>query len=142
IAMCRQAAELVGCEANELLPSSTGIIGHLLPMEKISAGIANVATKLGDSEQHALDFAAAILTTDTKRKAAAVTVKIGRQTVTLAGVCKGAGMIGPRMAAASVLGNSPLGPTLTRNLKGRSATMLAYLTTDAKVAPRLLQSMM
>ena len=55
---------------------STGIIGHLLPMEKVSAGIASVATKLGDSEQHALDFAAAILTTDTKRKAAAVTVKL------------------------------------------------------------------
>jgi len=136
---------LVGCEPTELLPSSTGIIGHMLPMEKVSAGIADVATKLGDSQQHALDFAAAILTTDTKRKAAATTVKIGRQTVTLAGVCKGAGMIGPRMApatAAEMRGNSPLGPTRSRNLKGRHATMLAYLTTDAKISPRLLQSLM
>lgn len=133
IAMCKQAAELVGCEPTEILPSSTGIIGHMLPMAKVSAGIARVAGELGDSHEHALNFAAAILTTDTRRKAAAATVKIGRQTVTLAGVCKGAGMIGPRMA----------GPTpASKRMAGMHATMLAYLTTDAKVPPRVLQQLM
>jgi glutamate N-acetyltransferase/amino-acid N-acetyltransferase len=130
-AMCRQAAALVGCEPEEILPSSTGIIGHMLPMEKVSAGIAAVAPLLGNSEQHALDFAASILTTDTKRKAAAAQVKIGRQVVTIAGVCKGAGMIGPRMA-----------PPSATSLKGLHATMLAYLTTDAKIAARPLQALM
>ncbi len=131
IAMCKQAAALVGCEPEELLPSSTGIIGHLLPMDKVSAGIAAVAPLLGNSEQHALDFAAAILTTDTKRKSAAARIKIGREFVTIAGVCKGAGMIGPRMA-----------PPSSKSLKGLHATMLAYLTTDAKISPKQLQTLM
>lgn len=131
LAMCRQAATLVGCEPEEMLPSSTGIIGHMLPMAKVTAGIAAVAPLLGNSEQHALDFASAILTTDTKRKSAAATVKIGRQVVTIAGVCKGAGMIGPRMAAPA-----------STSLKGLHATMLAYLTTDAKFAAKPLQAVM
>lgn len=137
IAMCRQTAELAGCDATELLPSSTGIIGHLLPMEKVRSGIAAAWKGIGDSKQHAHDFAAAILTTDTRRKSAAATVKIGRQIVTLAGVCKGSGMIGPRMSAAGSA--SAKG---AKGLKGLHATMLAYLTTDAKISPAALQRLL
>ncbi len=122
-AMCDLAAKAVGCDASAVLPSSTGIIGHLLPMDKVRAGIAGASAALGNSEEHAHQFSAAILTTDLVRKAAASRVKIGKEFVTIAGVCKGSGMIGPRM-----------GPP--------HATMLAYLTTDAKIASSKLQKLM
>ncbi len=124
--MCRSAADAVGCSASEMLPSSTGIIGHLLPMDKIETGIAAAAAALGDSEEHAVAFMDAILTTDLKRKAAAVEFKIGRERVVVAGVCKGSGMIGPRMSVA--------GPP--------HATMLAYMTTDVVAPAPLLRRLM
>lgn len=123
--MCELTAAAMRCDARLVLPSSTGIIGHLLPMEKITAGIHAAAEVLGNSEQHALNFMDAILTTDTRRKAAAVEVKIGRDVVRLAGVCKGSGMIGPRMGGSAK-------PQAAKPQV--HATMLAYLTTDA-VAP-------
>jgi len=124
-AMCQLAADAIGAAAKQILPSSTGIIGHPLPMDKISYGITYAAQFLGDSLEHALDFGAAILTTDIKRKAAAVEFNIGKRKVTLAGVCKGSGMIGPRLA-----------------LPGKHATMLAYLTTDAAVPAPLLRKLL
>jgi len=123
--MCSLAGKLLDCDAETVLPSSTGIIGHALPMDKIERGIADAAKTLGDSHDHALDFAEAILTTDLTRKAAAVEAKIGRQIVRLAGVCKGSGMIGPRMVPAAL-----------------HATMLAYLTTDISAPPRLLSKLL
>src|SRR3954469_3866480 len=48
--MCALAAEVFECGAGEVLPSSTGIIGHLMPMEKLEAGIRAAGEKLGDSE--------------------------------------------------------------------------------------------
>jgi glutamate N-acetyltransferase/amino-acid N-acetyltransferase len=122
MAMCATTAKLLGCSAAEVLPSSTGIIGHLLPMEKVVSGIRGAAAGLGSSAEHALQFADAILTTDLTRKAAAVEVKIGKQKVRIAGVCKGSGMIGPHMTL--------------------HATMLAYLTTDVKIAPPLLRKLL
>jgi glutamate N-acetyltransferase/amino-acid N-acetyltransferase len=121
--MCVLASEIADCPPQQILPSSTGIIGHLLPMEKVERGIRDAGGYLGNSMEHALLFGDAIMTTDTKRKSAAVEFKVGRQTVTLAGTCKGAGMIGPRMSVPH-------------------ATMLAYLTTDAKVSPPLLRKLM
>jgi glutamate N-acetyltransferase/amino-acid N-acetyltransferase len=120
--MCELAAAVRHCPAKQILPSSTGIIGHLLPMDKIERGIAEAGLYLGDSMEHALLFGDAIMTTDTKRKQAATTLKIGKETVTLAGICKGAGMIGPRMTP--------------------QATMLAYLTTDAQIAPPVLRKVL
>jgi glutamate N-acetyltransferase/amino-acid N-acetyltransferase len=122
VEMCRLSSKLLECDPHEILPCSTGIIGHHLPMEKISRGIAGAFEYLGDSEEHAQRFADAILTTDTKRKVASATVKLGKETITLAGACKGSGMIGPRMAL--------------------HATMLAYLTTDAKIASPLLKKLL
>lgn len=124
--MCDVAASVVGAEPKQFLPSSTGIIGHLLPMAKVERGIVEAAQDLGTSHEHALLFADAILTTDKCRKSAAVEFKVGKQTVRLAGVCKGAGMIGPRMAAPGA----------------KHATLLAYLTTDALVSPALLQRLL
>ncbi|HET6246926.1 MAG TPA: bifunctional glutamate N-acetyltransferase/amino-acid acetyltransferase ArgJ [Tepidisphaeraceae bacterium] len=135
--MCEVAAELIGCTNEDILPSSTGIIGHRLPIDKVEHGIKDVYQYLGDSLEHAHLFADAILTTDLKRKAAAVEFKVGRQMVTIAGVCKGSGMIGPRMAL----------PIIEKSAKRKSAkplhaTMLAYLTTDAKVPASMLRKLM
>jgi glutamate N-acetyltransferase/amino-acid N-acetyltransferase len=117
--MCHLAGIAIGCDERLILPSSTGIIGHLLPMDKMERGIAHAGHALGHDREHATRFSETILTTDLKRKEAATSFKLGRATVTLAGVCKGSGMIGPRMALPH-------------------ATMLAYLTTDAAIAPALL----
>lgn len=134
--MCALAAQVAGCEATDVLPSSTGIIGHALPMEKVEAGILDCGNYLGNSLEHALLFADAILTTDLKRKAAAVEFKVGRELVTVAGVCKGSGMIGPRLAVSGGAKSSG------RGLKGRHATMLAYLTTDAAIASAQLRQLL
>ncbi|HMB95410.1 MAG TPA: bifunctional glutamate N-acetyltransferase/amino-acid acetyltransferase ArgJ, partial [Tepidisphaeraceae bacterium] len=122
IRMCQLAAKPIGCAANEILPSSTGIIGQQLPMDKIALGLAGAFDYLGNSEEHALRFADAILTTDTKRKQAAVELKIGKEKIIVAGVCKGSGMIGPRLSL--------------------QATMLGYLTTDAKISPPILRKLL
>jgi glutamate N-acetyltransferase/amino-acid N-acetyltransferase len=117
--MCQIAGKCVGCDAAELLPSSTGIIGHLLPMDKVERGIIDAAGKLGNSQEHADLFADSIMTTDLRRKTASAQFKLGAQIVRVAGVSKGSGMIGPR-----------LGPP--------QATMLAYITTDAQAGSALL----
>jgi glutamate N-acetyltransferase/amino-acid N-acetyltransferase len=123
--MCSLTASQIGCKASQVLPCSTGIIGHLMPMQKIERGIAGAFGKLGRTEAHAHAFAEAILTTDTKRKSATARVKIGRETITIAGVCKGSGMIGPRMS-----------------LPGPHATMMAFLTTDAGVPGPILRKLL
>lgn len=121
--MCHLASVAIGCDERLVLPGSTGIIGHPLPMDKVERGIAHAGHALGRDLEHAHRFGDAILTTDLKRKEAATTFKLGRQTVTLAGVCKGSGMIGPRMALPH-------------------ATLLAYLTTDAAIGAPLLRKLL
>jgi glutamate N-acetyltransferase/amino-acid N-acetyltransferase len=121
--MCELASRIAGCKPEEVLPSSTGIIGQMLPMEKIERGIVEAGQYLGASLEHANLFADAILTTDTVRKTAATAFKIGRKEVTVAGVCKGSGMIGPRLGPAH-------------------ATMLAYLTTDAAISAATLRKLL
>ncbi|MCD6405467.1 MAG: bifunctional glutamate N-acetyltransferase/amino-acid acetyltransferase ArgJ [Planctomycetes bacterium] len=115
-AMCKLAAEAVGCSADEVLVASTGVIGEALDMEKIRAGIAVAAGNLSSGEAAAEAAARAIMTTDTRPKAALREIEIGGRGVRIGGIAKGAGMISPRMA-----------------------TMLAFITTDAAIAPALLQ---
>jgi glutamate N-acetyltransferase/amino-acid N-acetyltransferase len=125
--MSAVAAELIGCKPKQVLPSSTGIIGRPLPMDHVEIGIRGAAANLGSDRIHAEHFNEAILTTDLVQKHAAATVRIGQNEVIIAGVCKGSGMIGPRMA-----------------LPGRAlhATMLAYLTTDAAIPAPLLRRLL
>jgi glutamate N-acetyltransferase/amino-acid N-acetyltransferase len=111
-----EIAKVSGFEVliEEILPFSTGVIGHFLPMEKIRAGIPQLVRNLSDSEEAGRAFALGILTTDLVPKAAHATVMIGGKRVTISGNCKGSGMIAPNM-----------GPP--------QATMLAYVATDAAV---------
>jgi glutamate N-acetyltransferase/amino-acid N-acetyltransferase len=109
-AMAAEAAAAVGVDPGQALVCSTGKIGNFLQMDRVSKGIAEAAGRLGTDDLAAAD---AILTTDTRRKTAAVAHDGGWR---LGGMAKGAGMISPGMA-----------------------TMLAFITTDAVVAPDLLQ---
>jgi glutamate N-acetyltransferase/amino-acid N-acetyltransferase len=118
LADARETAELVarhvGCAAREVVVASTGVIGVRLPMEKLRAGIALAAGRL--SRDGGAEAACAILTTDTKPKEVAVEFRDGERACVVGGMAKGAGMIAPNLA-----------------------TMLAFFTTDAALAPQLLQ---
>ena len=103
----RLVAEKLGCAPTEVLVGSTGVIGVELPMGIMARGIGDIEV---DDAQGGHRFARAIMTTDTRPKEIAVSFPVANQTVTVAGVAKGAGMIHPNMA-----------------------TMLAFLTTDAGV---------
>jgi len=121
---CIAAANQFGCVFDEIFPSSTGIIGVPLPVEKLIAAVPAAAAALGNAPAHAKDFATAILTTDTKLKVASESITFGDKTVNLWGCCKGAGMIGPD------LGGPP------------HATMLCYIFTDLGAPPEHLESML
>ncbi|PZC48388.1 MAG: glutamate N-acetyltransferase / amino-acid N-acetyltransferase [Chloroflexi bacterium] len=112
------AAARADCDINLAFVSSTGIIGHFLPMDRIVAGARDVET----SDDGGSSFARAIMTTDGFMKEAVTTFQAGGVTCTLGGCAKGAGMIHPNMGGPS-----------------NHATMLAYLTTDADIEPALLQ---
>ena len=108
-----QVAESLGCGADEVFVSSTGVIGVPLPKDKARAGVATVLSAQPCSWA---DAATTIGTTDTFAKGATTTAMIGGTKVTLNGIIKGSGMIAPDMA-----------------------TMLGYIFTDAAVDPAFLQ---
>lgn len=112
--MAELAAAEVGCAANEVLVGSTGIIGVNLPMDKLAAGIKAAAAEL--SEDGSQNAGNAIITTDTYSKACSCEVEIGGTPVRFGAIAKGSGMIQPNMA-----------------------TMLCYITTDAKISSQLMQ---
>ena len=106
-------ADELNISPEDILPSSTGVIGHQLPMDKIRAGIKNLNDSLVEGR---LDISAeAIMTTDTHPKL--LMCKVGN--ATLMGIAKGSGMIEPNMA-----------------------TMLAYFVTDAAIPSETLQGML
>ena len=107
---CGAVAELRGCQAAEVLPFSTGVIGEPLSPQLINDALPSACEGL--NEGHWQRAAEAILTTDTRAKVASRVVSISGADVTLTGMAKGAGMIRPDMA-----------------------TMLAFIATDAEVSP-------
>jgi glutamate N-acetyltransferase/amino-acid N-acetyltransferase len=114
-----RAAELIRCHEDDVLVASTGVIGRQLPMDRMEAGLQTAIGALSADEARWREAAHAILTTDTRPKVVSVRREIAGTPVTLLGLAKGAAMIGPRMA-----------------------TMLAFLFTDASVAPDDLQSIL
>lgn len=111
---CAEAARLFGCTPEEVFPSSTGIIGVPLPVEKLLGALPAAAERLSNNNAAAEAFATAIMTTDTKMKMAQASLDTAESSVRIFGCCKGAGMIGPQ-----------LGPP--------HATMLVYLFTDLHI---------
>jgi len=118
---CQRTAEAAAAAfdipPDSVLLASTGVIGRQLPIEKMEAGVAALKDAAGEGLEDGNSFAHAIMTTDTRDKQAAVLVKFkDGATCTVGGCCKGSGMIHPNMC-----------------------TMLAFITTDAKISRELLQ---
>src|SRR3972149_6069849 len=96
--MAAWAAEAVGVAPEQALLMSTGVIGEMLPMEKIRAGIAAAARELGGDEPALERAARGMMTTDTVPKIRGRVVSIDGQQVAVVGIAKGAAMIGPNMS--------------------------------------------
>ena len=109
------AARELKIPEDSVLVASTGVIGMQLPIDRIEAGIKKLAKAKADTKEAGDLAAAAIMTTDTHAKQAAVQIEVGGATVTIGGMCKGSGMIHPNMC-----------------------TMLGFLTTDAVISKELL----
>jgi glutamate N-acetyltransferase/amino-acid N-acetyltransferase len=107
---------------------STGRIGVPMPMKNIERGIRKCAPLLARSAKSARDVAEAIMTSDTRRKEIAVEFKLGKSTIRIGGICKGAGMIQPGMSRNG-----------SRPAAGLHATMLAFITTDVAIEPDILK---
>ena len=123
IAVAEQSCAALGAALEAapqfIIPSSTGIIGVPLPVEKLVAAVPAVVAGLADTEEALKSFASAIMTTDTRMKLASTEFSVGKKTVRIAGVCKGSGMIHPNMA-----------------------TMLVYVFTDLDAEPKALPPML
>ncbi len=113
-AMCDLTAQALGIDPQDVVVASTGVIGQVLPIEPIAAGIPELVKSL--SAEGSSAAATAIMTTDTIPKEAAAEVETGGKTVRLGGISKGSGMIHPNMA-----------------------TMLCFVTTDCAISPEMLQ---
>lgn len=111
-----EAAAALNIPKTEVLVASTGVIGKQLPIDKIKSGVTALSKVLGSSREDAKLAAEAIMTTDTKSKEVACTLELDGKQVTVAGMCKGSGMIHPNMC-----------------------TMLCFVTTDVAISHELLQ---
>ena len=114
--VCKTLAQLLGLEPSEVFPSSTGIIGVPLPVEKIVTTLPELTAARKATDRGIADFARAIMTTDTRPKLASATFRSGKSEVNLLGIAKGAGMIHPDLA-----------------------TMLVYLFSDIAATPAELK---
>ena len=116
-ALCAGVAEQTGIDADRIFTSSTGVIGEPLPYDRITAKIGELSANLNAG---GIEGAAkAIMTTDTFPKGSAAEITVNGQTVKIAGIAKGSGMIAPDMA-----------------------TMLVYIFTDAKIGYEALQGVL
>ena len=117
IRMCQAAAKAIGCKPEDVLVSSTGVIGQTINVKVIEDGLPELYAAL-DTTAEASDAAAhAIMTTDTVKKEIAVETEVGGKTVRMGGIAKGSGMIHPNMG-----------------------TMLCFLTTDCAISPEMIKT--
>jgi glutamate N-acetyltransferase/amino-acid N-acetyltransferase len=117
VATAEAAAKLAGCPVKQVFVASTGVIGEVLPHEKLVAALPDLHKGLSDNAWEAA--ARGIMTTDTFPKAATRVAKIGDSEVRISGIAKGSGMIAPDMA-----------------------TMLCFIFTDAKIPAAALQALL
>ncbi len=119
LATCDLAAAALGLPAGDILPSSTGVIGQAMTLEPFARGIPAAAAALDHGPAGSLAAAEAIMTTDTHPKQKAVEFTLSGRPCRIGAIAKGSGMIHPNMA-----------------------TMLLFMTTDAAVAPDVLQGIL
>ena len=113
---CKLVADALGMDENDVLPSSTGVIGQAMSLEPFAKGIPEAAAQLSADAAGSHAAATAIMTTDTHPKEYALAFEVDGTTCHIGAIAKGSGMIHPNMA-----------------------TMLLFMTTDVKIAPALLQ---
>ncbi len=113
---CATLAELLGCEVQQVLPFSTGVIMEPLPIDAIVSGLPIAVANL--KTDNWFDAAHAILTTDIVPKAVSKQIQLNGRTITITGMAKGSGMIRPNMA-----------------------TMLGFIASDAAISQMMLQEM-
>jgi glutamate N-acetyltransferase/amino-acid N-acetyltransferase len=116
-AMTESVSEHFKISPRDVLVASTGIIGRFMDMDKVNKGIDEAVKSLGSDETSGMNFLNAIMTTDTKLKMSYREFEVNGKPVKIAGVAKGSGMICPNMA-----------------------TMLSFITTDAKMTPAELRN--
>lgn len=114
-AMCALASEYTGVAKEDVIVASTGVIGQVLPIEPIQAGMKELADGLNYDGSD--DAAQAIMTTDTVKKEFACEFELNGKICRIGGIAKGSGMIHPNMA-----------------------TLLCFLTSDVNIAPEVLQN--
>ena len=118
-AMCAALAAQLGIDENDIIITSTGVIGEPLPLEPILNGIPALCDSLGYDAENGYAAASAIMTTDTRLKQIAAETMIDGVKVKIGGMSKGSGMIQPNMA-----------------------TMLCFVTTDATISSEALQTLL
>jgi len=116
-AMCALVADALNCDANDIIVASTGVIGQSINLHPIQKGVPTLVASL--SPHGNVDAATAMMTTDTFSKEVAVSFLVDGKEVRIGGAAKGSGMINPNMA-----------------------TMLGFITTDAKVDSTVLYGML
>ena len=114
--MCALVEKYTGIKQEDVVVASTGVIGMELKIDPIAGGMEELVKGLKSDGEHSSFAAEAIMTTDTVRKEAAVSFKLGGREVKMGVICKGVGMICPNMA-----------------------TLLMFITTDANITPAMLQ---
>lgn len=115
--MCIAAAKAIGCAPEDVLVSSTGVIGQTINVRVIEDGMPELYAALERSAEASDAAAHAIMTTDTAKKEVAVETTVGGKTVRMGGIAKGSGMIHPNMG-----------------------TMLCFLTTDCAISPEMIKT--
>ncbi len=115
--MCAAAAKAIGCKPEDIVVSSTGVIGQTLNVQVIEEGVPALYAALERSNEASDAAAHAIMTTDTEKKEVAVETTVGGKTVRMGGIAKGSGMIHPNMG-----------------------TMLCFLTTDCAISPEMIKT--
>ena len=115
--MCAAAAKAIGCKPEDVIVSSTGVIGQRINVEAIEEGVPALYAALEHSDEASDAAGHAIMTTDLVKKEAAVETTVGGKTVRMGGIAKGSGMIHPNMG-----------------------TMLCFLTTDCAISPEMIKA--
>ena len=115
--MCAAAAKAIGCKPEDVIVSSTGVIGQRINVEAIEEGVPELYAALERSDAASDAAGHAIMTTDLVKKEAAVETTVGGKTVRIGGIAKGSGMIHPNMG-----------------------TMLCFLTTDCAISPAMIKA--
>ena len=117
VKMCQAAAAALSCKPEDVLVSSTGVIGQTLNVKVIEDGVPELVAALEHSAAASDAAAHAIMTTDLAKKEVAVETTVGGKTVRMGGIAKGSGMIHPNMG-----------------------TMLCFLTTDCAISPEMIRT--